>query len=152
MRISKSSRRWFESAARKVSATPPSPSTANGKLRKLRSLDAARRHKLRIAIKKLHYAADFFQASFPGARPERKAFERTLKKLQDTLGRLNDIVVHERFASTIKEGAPTRSGRAPGAAAAFAMGRLTAGENEGVESLVERAIEAGAQLRKVPRK
>jgi inorganic triphosphatase YgiF len=124
---------------------------AKKKLRKLRSLDAARRHKLRIAVKKLHYATEFYRTSFPEAETERMAYERTLKKVQDCLGRLNDVVVHERLASAIKKGSPTRSGRVPGAPAAFAMGRLTARESEGVESLVEAATDAGARLRKTPR-
>ena len=48
--------------------------------------DARRRHRLRIAVKQLRYAADFFGA---GTRP--------LRRLQDSLGRLNDLAVIRRL-------------------------------------------------------
>ena len=53
--------------------------------------DAARRHAVRIAVKRLRYGCDFFAACFPqqAVRP----FLARLAKLQDTLGELNDISV-----------------------------------------------------------
>ena len=63
--------------------------------RHLRSLDDAELHKLRIAAKKLRYAAEFFGALFPSAR-DRKHLERfmqALRALQDRLGALQDIVI-----------------------------------------------------------
>ena len=71
----------------------------HGKVKKkgrhLRSLDDADLHKLRIAAKKLRYAAEFFGALFRSAR-DRKHLERfmhDLRALQDRLGALQDIVV-----------------------------------------------------------
>jgi len=53
--------------------------------------DAARRHAVRISVKRLRYGCDFFAACFPqqAVRP----FLARLAKLQDTLGELNDISV-----------------------------------------------------------
>ena len=50
------------------------------KSKKLESLAPARRHKLRIAVKKLRYATDFFAGVFPGRKggKRRKRFERHL--------------------------------------------------------------------------
>lgn len=53
--------------------------------------DPARRHALRIALKRLRYGCDFFAACFPhqAVRP----FVARLARLQDSLGELNDIAV-----------------------------------------------------------
>ncbi|HEY2573275.1 MAG TPA: CHAD domain-containing protein, partial [Verrucomicrobiaceae bacterium] len=70
------------------------------KLARLEDMDARGRHKLRIAVKKLRYAAEFFGALYAHgrARKEQKLFAARLKALQSALGRLNDIRVHEQFA------------------------------------------------------
>ena len=56
--------------------------------------DPERRHRLRIRMKRLRYACDFFAASFAGAvaRP----YIKRLAALQDILGDLNDIAVARR--------------------------------------------------------
>lgn len=56
--------------------------------RKLRALDEAGRHRLRIKLKKLRYAVEFF-ASLTPARKTAKFLER-LSALQDVLGVMND--------------------------------------------------------------
>src|SRR5262249_10442225 len=66
------------------------------RVRKLEKLDAIRRHKLRIAVKKVRYAREFF-TSLNRDRLHRKArrkSNRALKSLQGTLGSLNDMQVH----------------------------------------------------------
>src|SRR5262249_9060545 len=83
---------------------------------KIQSLDPRRRHKLRIAVKKLRYAAEFFTELFDDGEPKR--FSRQLKELQSGLGRLNDIEVHKRVARGIVHRGRVRH-RADGA---FAMG------------------------------
>lgn len=45
-------------------------------------------HELRIALKKLRYAGEFFAALYPGARA--RSFRERLVHLQDCLGRIND--------------------------------------------------------------
>ena len=58
-------------------------------------LDGETRHKLRIRIKKLRYGVEFFATLFPGApaRKNRKGMSDLLERLQDVLGKLNDIEV-----------------------------------------------------------
>jgi inorganic triphosphatase YgiF len=54
-------------------------------------LDAAQRHRLRIAIKRLRYAAEFFQGLFGGRRYSR--YQLALRNAQDSLGRSCDAQV-----------------------------------------------------------
>jgi CHAD domain-containing protein len=50
---------------------------------------------VRIEIKKLRYATEFFEALFKGggAKKKKRAALNTLEALQETLGELNDIAV-----------------------------------------------------------
>jgi inorganic triphosphatase YgiF len=57
--------------------------------RRIGSLDEAKRHALRIRLKKLRYACDFFQALWPKRAPVR--FLKRLGALQDVLGAMNDV-------------------------------------------------------------
>ena len=59
--------------------------------RKLGSLDERRLHRLRIAIKKLRYAADFLRPAF--ASPATKPYIEATVRLQGALGALNDRAV-----------------------------------------------------------
>ena len=65
----------------------------------LAQLDARDRHKLRIQVKKLRYAAEFFGDLFRGKRASerRRKFVAALEQLQDGLGDLNDIMVDENL-------------------------------------------------------
>jgi len=78
----------------------------------LRRLDPDRRHKLRIAVKKLRYGVDLFATLMPQSKV--RAFRRPLKDLQETLGALNDIAVARRRATGHVEGAPAELGVAAG--------------------------------------
>ncbi len=53
------------------------------------------RHQLRVRIKRLRYACEFFAALYPRRRT--RMFIRRLERLQDTLGELNDIAVARRL-------------------------------------------------------
>jgi CHAD domain-containing protein len=59
--------------------------------RKLASLDGERLHRLRIAIKKLRYAAGFLRSAF--ASPLAKPYIEATTRLQNALGALNDRTV-----------------------------------------------------------
>jgi triphosphatase len=63
--------------------------------RRLAELDPEERHQVRIEIKKLRYATEFFESLFKGkgARKRKQAALKTLEALQETLGELNDIAV-----------------------------------------------------------
>jgi len=63
--------------------------------RKIDWTDPARRHRLRIRVKRLRYACDFFAASFAGAAAQ--PYLKRLAALQDILGDLNDISVARRL-------------------------------------------------------
>lgn len=78
--------------------------------RDLADLDPEPRHELRIEVKKLRYAVEFFAPAFEGRKAEkrRKAYLEALERLQEHLGDLNDVAVgRARLAGA---GGPERLG------------------------------------------
>jgi CHAD domain-containing protein len=76
--------------------------------RKFAQLSAARRHALRIAIKRQRYAAEFFESLFDG-RPKRQARRQTrylaaLRAAQEALGRANDAGVAAQLLRDVDAG------------------------------------------------
>lgn len=67
--------------------------------RDLKGQDDAGRHEVRIAAKKLRYAAEAFAPLFDPAAG--KAFIKSLKTLQDDLGELNDAAVAQELVSRL---------------------------------------------------
>ena len=112
----------------------------------LARLDAHSRHKLRIHAKKLRYAAEFFAALFPAKRAlkRRKLFLRALERLQDELGDLNDIAVHEKRIAALGIGR-----RRSNPNRVFAAGLLTGRENARAEAALAAAADAYDDLAKV---
>jgi inorganic triphosphatase YgiF len=92
--------------------------------------DAERRHRLRIRMKRLRYACDFFAASFPGAAA--RPYIKRLAALQDILGDLNDIAVARRLLAEI---APRGSAKELAAAAGHVRHALAVRERMLVISL-----------------
>jgi len=92
--------------------------------------DAERRHRLRIRMKRLRYACDFFAASFAGAAA--RPYIKGLAALQDILGDLNDIAVARRLLAQIapRSGAPELA-----AGASYTRHALAARERMLVSSL-----------------
>jgi CHAD domain-containing protein len=72
----------------------------------LQELDAAGRHRLRIAAKKLRYAAEFFAPLFP--KRHVRSYVQSLAGLQEILGELNDAATLLRL---LQEASP--EARAP---------------------------------------
>lgn len=73
--------------------------------RRIDKLSPVRRHKLRIATKKMHYAHEFFEhliatKTIKGLEPN---FISELASLQRSLGRLNDIAVEAKLASELSD-------------------------------------------------
>jgi triphosphatase len=66
---------------------------------KIERLDAKARHKLRIRLKKLRYALDFFASLFP--KREVGEYSRRLGELQETLGKMNDAAVARQFVEAL---------------------------------------------------
>ena len=105
---------------------------------RLRELDEEPLHRLRIDIKKLRYASEFFRglagSEEEGAR--RKQFILALEDLQDSLGAINDIATaHALIASLHLKSAAERR---------FAS-RLTA-KGGGAEKHIEQALPAFERL------
>ena len=67
-------------------------------------LSKAERHDLRIALKRLRYALDFFGGVFKG--DARKEFNKRLRRLQDDLGGMNDVAVAETMLARFVGVAP----------------------------------------------
>lgn len=63
-------------------------------------LSAEERHALRIRIKELRYALDFFASLYPA--PAVKAYLSAMSRLQDCLGIMNDITVARRLLDEAK--------------------------------------------------
>ncbi len=109
-------------------------------------LDARKRHKLRIQVKKLRYAAEFFAALFPGKRSARRCrkFLPALERLQDGLGDLNDIAVDENLVAAMG-----LRRRRPSTSRAFAAGLLTGREDARLDAAMAATTSAYAELMKV---
>ena len=115
--------------------------------RKLDKLDPAQRHKLRIQVKKLRYATEFFGDLFH----ERKSAKRstrllsTLKRLQTSLGSLNDVTTRGTLCAEFLARQRASSGT-DGHDRAFGAG-LIAGHQEARQAeLISDAAKAGAQF------
>jgi CHAD domain-containing protein len=75
-------------------------------------LPDAERHKVRIALKNLRYAADFFGDLFRDG--EVRAYIRAVARLQDLLGAHNDAVSIERLLHDIEGTAGAQGAKASG--------------------------------------
>jgi inorganic triphosphatase YgiF len=100
---------------------------AHGRLLKrgrgFEELSKPERHEVRIALKRLRYALDFFSDIFEDER--KKKFVKKLTRLQDDLGRMNDVAVAEtmlaRLVGVGGDGVNS-GGVAPSGQLAFAAG------------------------------
>lgn len=114
--------------------------------RALAELDERARHKLRIQAKKLRYATEFFGGLFANKRAvkRRDRFLAALEDLQDALGDLNDIAVHEKRIAAIGAGQqrsnPSR---------VFAAGLLTGREDARLEAAMDLGTKAYAAFAKI---
>ncbi len=100
---------WLEDSTRRKARDEQAPIFAASALRQfrrklkkqgegLRHISDEKRHDIRKMAKKLRYASEFFAALFPGHPQERRheKFVRSLAKLQEKLGELNDLAsTHE---------------------------------------------------------
>jgi CHAD domain-containing protein len=110
-------------------------------------LDPVQRHRIRIQAKKLRYGCEFFGSVFPGKRVARRRKEliAALERLQDTLGDLHDITVHEALAARLA--ATTQSGnRKPRTVNKVAAGRLSGREEARITSVLNDAERAYASF------
>jgi CHAD domain-containing protein len=103
------------------------------------------RHKLRIKAKKIRYAVEFFESLFPGKREQKELtrLSRHLKKIQSSLGSLNDFVADSKLAADAALNAPPRDRRAR----AFASGFIVGHEAEQARPLMKAASKEVSALR-----
>ncbi len=121
------------------------------RLKRLEELDPRQRHELRIAVKKLRYGTQFFASLFPGTKSARKKLVKELKQLQDALGALNDIRVHDGLSSQVaRDVRESTKGEAAGDAS-FAAGLVTGQEELKQRTLVSEATKCGGKLARAPR-
>lgn len=71
--------------------------------RKFEKLSVEDRHRVRIALKQLRYTSEFFESLHPGRGTKR--YVKSLARMQDSLGHLNDVAVAERLVSALAESA-----------------------------------------------
>jgi inorganic triphosphatase YgiF len=112
---------------------------------KLQEMTAIERHKFRIRMKKLRYAAEFFDSLFRSKR-QRKALARLskhTKKIQDALGSLNDFIADRKMAAEAALHAPPQDRRAR----AFASGIIVGREDEQARPLMQAAAKELRALR-----
>lgn len=112
--------------------------------RHLNELSPRERHKLRIKVKKIRYALDFFGVLYSSKADKKlKEFSASLKKIQNALGALNDFVAHRSLAVDAALNAPTKNRRA----SAFASGVLVGHEQEASKALMKSAKREFRRLR-----
>lgn len=112
--------------------------------RRLEKMSARERHKLRIRIKKIRYAIDFFQSRYPRrAQATLKRLSARLKKVQNALGALNDFIAHREMAVQAALKAPRKDRRAR----SFVAGLLVGQEREASKTLMKAALDEIRHLR-----
>jgi inorganic triphosphatase YgiF len=72
-------------------------------------LAPAERHRVRIALKKLRYACEFFEGLY--RKKDTKPYLTSLKQMQDRLGHLNDVTVAGKLALRLVDQARTQPER-----------------------------------------
>lgn len=105
---------WIENrgwqASSKSDRSVPLRSLANALLSKrlrrskklgrgFKSLSTDARHEVRISLKKLRYASEFFRSLYD--QDQSKAYIQVLSRMQDLLGHLNDVAVSERLLNDL---------------------------------------------------
>ncbi|RXG96637.1 MULTISPECIES: CHAD domain-containing protein [Bradyrhizobium] len=112
----------------------------------LNDLDPMQRHKLRIKIKKIRYAVDFFESLYSDTDQKELAdLSDRLKQIQSALGSLNDFMAHRELATEAALTAPPAHRRAQ----AFASGVIVGHERETADGLMKDAATELHRLRKL---
>jgi CHAD domain-containing protein len=99
--------------------------------RDLAHADAPRRHRLRIAAKRMRYATEFFESLYPARQV--RPFIKALAALQDVLGRLNDAAVAQQLLRELAQQQPAQA-----LGAGFVCGLLSAREQQTRRKLCKR--------------
>jgi CHAD domain-containing protein len=121
------------------------------KARQMRHLAPRQRHKLRIAIKKLRYATEFFSPLFKDKRQRRlsSSFQKRLEQLQDCLGTLNDIIVHQKLVADMIHSSELEHEPGRRTERAFAAGLVSGRQQSSAQTAVTAAGRAAKRLSKL---
>lgn len=111
---------------------------------RLTDLSSHERHRLRVQLKKLRYASEFFRCVYSGEREQADRFVDPLEDLQDLLGALNDYADTERVLDLVLGSMGTDAGPEQRGAAGFVAG-WTARRAEKVEDELTHAWRAFAE-------
>jgi CHAD domain-containing protein len=119
---------------------------ARRKAKRVGEVAAPKRHKLRIAIKKLRYALYFFESLFShnGCRKALSRYKKYLQDLQDKLGALNDIAVHQKLATKLAAG----SGGPKPELVSFAAGMIAGCERSEIQPILAEVTKTARKLRR----
>jgi CHAD domain-containing protein len=114
------------------------------KTRRLAELDSLQLHRLRIKFKKLRYSCEFFESLCDGRKMKHRLqrFNDCLSELQDNLGVLNDIAVHEKLARALVADKPSRRRTTRD----FAAGVLTGREQSEIKPLLKAVGKTAQKL------
>jgi len=99
--------------------------------RNLAQADAPKRHRLRIAAKRMRYATEFFESLYPARQV--RPFIKSLAALQDALGKLNDAAVARKLLRDLAQRQPAQA-----LGAGFVCGLLFAREEDARGKLCKR--------------
>jgi inorganic triphosphatase YgiF len=119
------------------------------KAKRAGEIDARARHKLRIAIKKLRYALYFFETLYSrdGSAKALSRYKKHLKGLQDNLGGLNDIAVHQKLTTRLAAG----SGGPKPELVSFAAGMIAGCERSEILPILAEVTKTARRLRRTRR-
>ena len=112
------------------------------------TLNPEQLHRLRIQVKKARYAAEFFSGLFHGKKCAKrcKTIKSSLMQLQNSLGKINDIVTHKTlFADIIARPTKGLTGE-QNHHRAFAAGLITGDQQAQVQKSLDRARKAYSRL------
>ena len=121
-------------------------SKARKRAKDIEGLNVHDRHKLRIAMKKLRYSIYFFESLFDGQACKKalSSHKKCLGSLQDSLGALNDIAVHQRMVTRLRNDIENRKSEP----VAFAAGAVVGTERSETEKLLAAAEKAAQKLQR----
>jgi inorganic triphosphatase YgiF len=119
---------------------------AKKRAKHIRTLSVHDRHRLRIAMKKLRYSIYFFESLFDrhGSAKALLRYKACLASLQDNLGALNDIAVHQKMVTKIRSDIADAKSHP----VAFAAGAVFGTERGETEQLLAAAEKAAHKLRR----
>jgi CHAD domain-containing protein len=111
---------------------------------KISDLNPAQLHKLRIQVKKIRYATEFFSGVYQGKKSEKqcKKMRSSLMQLQNCLGGINDIVTHKALFGDIIASPARGLTEEQNRHRAFAAGLIIGDQQAQIQKLLNRARKA----------